>query len=687
MDVFIVRPFGKKPISKKDKATGKVAEEIILDFDRVEDLLITPALQAVNLVGGTTGKIFEPGDIREDMFSLLLLADVVIADITIHNANVFYELGIRHALRDKKTILIKSPGFDDTPFDILGYKYVSYNKDDPAEALGVMIQTLRDTLLTNRNDSPVFYMLPKLVAQEPERFLAVPPDFAEEVALAGAGRQTGKLALLASEAEGFAWQVPALRSIGEALFQLKEFESAVLLWEKIRKRYSNDMEANDRLATIYQRLAEGELNIHPDAGWELLTKSDQAIERLLINADELDNNKKAEIYSLKGRNAKARWIASWKKSEEAERKVKALQSTFLIDAYEEYERAFNYDLNHFYSGINALGLLTVILSLAEALSGIWCAEFDSEEEAADALKKYKSRHQRLSAVVQASVEAQRKRSQQNDKLNLWLSITEADLACLTSNKPQRVSSLYQKVIKEANDFNFDAAKRQLLISQQLGVQPENVHAALAAFTQPNVTEGEKKRHYFLFTGHMIDKPDRKEHRFPPAIEAAVKAAIKHAVQKEKDKADGPVLGIAGGACGGDILYHEVCKELEIPAQLYLALPREQFLVASVAFAGPEWIERFDVLYKKLPRKELSETRDLPKWLQRKPDYSIWERNNLWMLNSSLVCGGLQMTLIALWDGKGGDGEGGTEHMVKQAKAREAKVVIIDIKTLNETKVK
>ncbi|MBD0286304.1 MAG: hypothetical protein ICV79_12900, partial [Flavisolibacter sp.] len=99
MDAFIVRPFGQKTVSKKDKTTGKT-EEVLFDFDQVEKLLTVPALEKVALSGGTTGNIFEAGDIREDMFSLLLLADVVIADITIHNANVFYELGIRHALRD-----------------------------------------------------------------------------------------------------------------------------------------------------------------------------------------------------------------------------------------------------------------------------------------------------------------------------------------------------------------------------------------------------------------------------------------------------------------------------------------------------------------------------------------------------------------------------------------------------------
>ncbi|MEJ7830008.1 MAG: hypothetical protein WKF91_17495 [Segetibacter sp.] len=37
-----------------------------------------------------------------------------------------------------------------------------------------------------------------------------------------------------------------------------------------------------------------------------------------------------------------------------------------------------------------------------------------------------------------------------------------------------------------------------------------------------------------------------------------------------------------------------------------------------------------------------------------------------------------MSLIALWDGKGGDGVGGTQHMVKEAQAKGAKTIIIDI---------
>jgi hypothetical protein len=56
-------------------------------------------LKKLGFEGRTTQGIAKAGNIREDMFRLLVTADLVIADISIHNANVFYELGIRHALR------------------------------------------------------------------------------------------------------------------------------------------------------------------------------------------------------------------------------------------------------------------------------------------------------------------------------------------------------------------------------------------------------------------------------------------------------------------------------------------------------------------------------------------------------------------------------------------------------------
>ena len=91
--------------------------------DRPGDGTVGPA-------GDTTEPIARAGNIRADMFELLAKADLVIADISIHNANVFYELGARHALRDKRTFLIRSRS-DEVPFDLRTDRYLEYDKDEP----------------------------------------------------------------------------------------------------------------------------------------------------------------------------------------------------------------------------------------------------------------------------------------------------------------------------------------------------------------------------------------------------------------------------------------------------------------------------------------------------------------------------------------------------------------------------
>jgi hypothetical protein len=208
-----------------------------------------------------------------------------------------------------------------------------------------------------------------------------------------------------------------------------------------------------------------------------------------------------------------------------------------------------------------------------------------------------------------------------------------------------------------------------------------VQAALNAIQTVEEVTAVPNQHFILFTGHMIDEKDRKEARFPGSKEPGVREKIKETVSAEVAKIKGTAVGIAGGACGGDIIFHEVCAELGIKSELFLALPADLFKGESVSFAGAGWIERFNTLYEKLPHRTLCNTKEMPAWLQKKKDYNIWERNNLWSLNSALVNGGIHMTLVALWDGKAGDGAGGTEHMVKEAEAKGAKTIILDINSI------
>jgi hypothetical protein len=659
MTAFIVRPFGKK----KDVD----GEEI--DFDLLEAQLIDPALTMLEINGRTTGEILAAGNIRTDMFQKLLTADVVIADVSLHNANVFYELGIRHALREKRTFLLrcKSAG-QEIPFDLKTDRYFTYDRKDPAAILDKFVQALRETLDSNQCDSPVFQQLPNLKAQDPSRFLVVPADFREEVIRAGTKKQIGDLNLLAAEANGFEWEVEGLRLVGRAQYDLKAYEGAKTTWEAIREVRPQDSAANLLLGTIYERLND-------------YVASDQAIQRAL-EQQNLDAIQRAEAHALQARNAKTHWREEWSQSPETEQRVSALRSAYLMKSFEQYELGFQQDLNHYFSGLNAAGMLTIIIELAKANPEVWSESFDSATDAQAELERLKIRLDRLCRTVEYSLQAQAERLKSQGIQDIWFEISRADLYCLTGKNPKRVAQEYREALVNAQDFYRDAAGNQLAIYEQLGVLRENVAAALGVVGSRG-RQPEVKAHprVLVFTGHRMDSPERKAPRFPADKELIAREAIKKVVQDELASADGKVVGIAGGASGGDILFHEVCAELEVPTQLFLALPQDQYCVASVQSAGPTWIERYNDLCQRLPPRILGPSRELARWLRPKQNYDIWRRTNLWMLHNAIALGGTNVTLIALWDGQGGDGPGGTEDMFENAKQRGAKPIILDTKQL------
>jgi hypothetical protein len=177
-------------------------------------------------------------------------------------------------------------------------------------------------------------------------------------------------------------------------------------------------------------------------------------------------------------------------------------------------------------------------------------------------------------------------------------------------------------------------------------------------------------HAVIFTGHMIDAPGRKVARFPARAEGAARDAIRTSLRGVIDaqSSGGTTVGIAGGASGGDLLFHEKCNELSIPTLLRLALPIEQYIEASVAPAGGDWMRRFHALIERLGPdavRVLDDSVVLPESLTGGAELNIWQRTNLWMVDEAIAIAP-QRTLLALWDGEAGDGPGGTEHLVKAA---------------------
>lgn len=674
MRAFIVRPFGTQ--------SG-------VDFEAVERLLIAPALQQLEIEGRTTQEMTAQGNIRADMFRMLVGADLVVADLSIHNANVFYELGIRHGLRGTGTFLLRAK-LDTFPFDLSTDRYFVYDPAQPGARLDDLVKALRSTLDLRYVDSPVYELLPSLRPPDPASLQAVPREFRDDVERARAGGYRGDLRLLAHEARGFEWEREGLRVVGRAQLTLRAFAGARETFEWLLKTSENDVEAHQRLATIYQRLAsDGSLT--PDARRSLLARSTQAIRRVLESSESSPHDL-AEGYALLGRNTKSDWRDDWAGKAEAERPAAALRSPLLKQAADLYLRGYEEDPAHCYSGISALGLYRLLTELAHTHPTVWVDGFESETEAALALKTCDETAAQLAGAVRVSLRSCRRRLERqeprDEEAEAWLGITEADCAFLSGVKPGPIAQAYRRVLAGAPDFSRNSAREQLELFAALGVRAELVAAALAVFDEwkPTAATGGAgtPARVLLFTGHMVDRDGRATPRFPRSAEAErqAKALIAQAVADEAAHTTGPVVGIAGGACGGDMLFHEVCSEANIPTGLYLAVPPDQFSATSVARGGPTWVERFTALTRRVSPRILGDATTLPRWLSsRTGGYSVWNRNNLWMLYNALALNAPFVTLIALWDGSGGDGPGGTADLVAQARARGHKVVVLDAGTL------
>jgi hypothetical protein len=70
----------------------------------------------------------------EKIASYIKQADVVLADCTGRNPNVFYELGMAHAL-EKPVVLLTGDPIDQAPTDIKAYEFISYASYEPDQFL------------------------------------------------------------------------------------------------------------------------------------------------------------------------------------------------------------------------------------------------------------------------------------------------------------------------------------------------------------------------------------------------------------------------------------------------------------------------------------------------------------------------------------------------------------------------
>jgi len=166
---FVLMPFG----NKKDE-NGR-----IIDFNRVYDEVIKPAVEDADLEPIRADEETLGGIIHKPMFERLMLCDYAVADLTTANANVFYELGVRHGIRPHTTVLIFGQGMR-LPFDVAPLRGLPYSinssglpgtPNDDRKALAKRLIDCRSPV----EDSPLFQLVsdwpkPDLARLKTDRF-------------------------------------------------------------------------------------------------------------------------------------------------------------------------------------------------------------------------------------------------------------------------------------------------------------------------------------------------------------------------------------------------------------------------------------------------------------------------------------------------------------------------------------
>lgn len=163
-----------------------------LNLNASYEHIIKPAVEDAGMKCIRADEIPHSGTIDVQMFNQLLEADLVFADLSTSNLNTVYELGVRHALKPRSTIIIADESFNN-PFDTNHIAIRRYRHDgkilDATEAKRfreALKQDIVNIMQTNRNDSPVYTFLPDLNPPT-KRNVEAPNASSEIIELSSAG--------------------------------------------------------------------------------------------------------------------------------------------------------------------------------------------------------------------------------------------------------------------------------------------------------------------------------------------------------------------------------------------------------------------------------------------------------------------------------------------------------------------
>jgi tetratricopeptide (TPR) repeat protein len=629
---FVVMPFGKK----------KGINDQPFDFNAIYKQLIKPAIEAAGFEPFRADEETSSGDILTDMFQELLLADMVVCDLSIDNANAFYELGIRHALRKRGVVHIQA-GRAYMPFDIFNVRTLPYHitpegLPDPEHIrndIKAIARLIRDTGASDRDmvHSPIYNLLTGL--NEPNRkdlqthlatgFWREYEEWKDKVTVAQRDKHIGDILLLTEEIKNPLLREEAITNVGNALAKLGRNELAL-------KQYREGIEVNPTNIE-FRREEAFHLN--------RVGRVNEAIVKLEGILNDYPNDTKSISYL--GRIYKEMWTSSWDKIPEKNKRLKQAFNTYhwLIQSIDIYLKGFQVDLREYYPGINALTLSMLAVHLAD--------RFDSKKTPDPDITRIRNLIPGLRDTLRFTLEG--RISLEQEKTDYWTLASLAELRLLTSNDLAEVVRTYRKAVAalRRDVFSLRSSLQQLETIYSLGVRAEYVSACIelvkeeirhastgdAAAAEVTTTRNGRTKasgaRGLVFTGYMIDFPGKDKKAFPIEREAEIRQEIRKRVEKFKAHSQDRAF-LAGLSAGSEIIFAEVCAEAGIKVKAFLPYTESTYIRRFVAPGGEAWVDRFYKLRNSSYIDEIYQSEHLG---QPKDGDNLFERNGRWAIYSAL----------------------------------------------------
>ena len=552
---FMVMPFGTKDTGAEP---GKGPAQI--DFNALWDKALRPMIE--NDLGYLPIRADQDAGslIIQAMIERLAISDLVIADMTIPNANVYYEVGVRHAAKKTGCVLIAA-NWSKPLFDVAQMRRLTYPMTEGAvtdESAAAIREALKGGIGQVIDfDSPVYQAIPKfpgpvdistvqsfrdvaerlaLIQSEVSVARSLPPAQAKEVVKKLADKYGADAVTLPSVALEILMLLRDTRQWTEALSFVEGLPTKVKDLPVIREQHALVLGKNGR---TLDAIAE--------------------LEALIRTAGDT-----SERSGLIG----GRYKTLYESAADAPSKT-----LYLNKAITSYHRGMMLDLNDYYPSSN--------------LPRLYRERGQKGDEA-----------EALTAAQLAMVAC--RRSLERNPADRWALPTLLG-AAFDSGDVASAGNLLDR-FRQATVAPFDIDSTVPDLRRSLGLLADTEEAsALAAILAEFQRLLDQNGTVTALAGRRIDQAKAQDRRFPVENEKRVAARIANMLVGTVSTGV-----ISSAACGADILALECAETQGLRRRVVLPFGRERFRSTSVADRGEEWGARFDAILSKLAEEDIVE---------------------------------------------------------------------------------